>query len=184
MSAAFPVLVVVPAEGAGRGPIGLGQLAGQPYCKPMIWDEMMKLLLYVPEGSAVGGRLKSRLAGVEMLSSVKECWNYGQLLAMCSTPDPLPETVVLMAESSADLESFAAIRGRLEQVYFILVLPDASEDTIACGHRLRPRFVTYRDSDFHEIEAVLNRLGRGMGKYTSVSVARQPASCVSGGVRL
>lgn len=40
----------------------------------------------------------------------------------------------------------------------ILVLPDDDIETISQGHALRPRFVTYVESDFIDISAVLGKM--------------------------
>jgi hypothetical protein len=66
--------------------------------------------------------------------------------------------VILQVAPRQELGTFVVFRSRLEQVFFILVLPDANEETVARGHRLRPRFIAYEDSDFSEVVAVLNRL--------------------------
>jgi hypothetical protein len=87
-----------------------------------------------------------------------DCWSMGELIRLFQTPDPLPEAVVVLVADKEDLQRLLPFRFRLEQVFFILILPDAEEETIACGHQLRPRFIAYQDSDFNEIEAVLERL--------------------------
>lgn len=118
----------------------------------------MNVLLFTAEHTESGKRLKDSIKVVDNLESLTDCWNMRELLRHFQTPDPLPETVVLQATSQQDLQCLAPFRFRLEQVFFILILPDAEAETVASAHQLRPRFIAYQDSDFREIEAVLNRL--------------------------
>lgn len=118
----------------------------------------MNVLLYAAKNTESGERLKQSIATRESLGSLTDCWNLTDLMHHFHTPDPLPETVVLQAASKQELRFFELFRSRLEQVFFILVLPDADAETVACGHQLRPRFIAYQDSDFSEVGAVLDRL--------------------------
>lgn len=118
----------------------------------------MNVLLYAAKHTESGERLKHSIEAVGSLESLIDCWNLSELVAYFQIPDPLPETVVLQAATNKELRAFEAFRFRLEQVFFILVLPDAQAETIAWGHQLRPRFIVYQDSDFSEVGAVLDRL--------------------------
>lgn len=118
----------------------------------------MNVLLYAAKHTDSAARLKHSLQQTESLESLTDCWDMHQLVEVLQTPDPLPEAVILQAESREDLQTFASFRFRLDQVFFILILPNADRETVACGHKLRPRFIAYQDSDFSEIEAVLERI--------------------------
>jgi hypothetical protein len=118
----------------------------------------MNVLLYTDQYTESGERLTHSIKALDNLETLTNCGSMGDLLRHFQTPEPLPETVVLQATRTQDLQRLAPFRFRLEQVFFILILPDAEAETIACGHQLRPRFIAYQDSDFSEIEAVLKRL--------------------------
>lgn len=118
----------------------------------------MNVLLYTDQYTESGERLTHSIKALDNLETLTNCGSMGDLLRHFQTPEPLPETVVLQATCTQDLQRLAPFRFRLEQVFFILILPDAEAATIACGHQLRPRFIAYQDSDFSEIEAVLKRL--------------------------
>lgn len=139
----------------------------------------MNVLLYAAKHSATAVRLKHSLERVELLESLTSCPAMAQLVEVLQTPDPLPEIVILQAESRDDLQAFANFRFRLDQVFFILILPDADPETVACGHRLRPRFIAYQDSDFCEIEAVLARVEARQERHhpeVSLPVCVEPAN--------
>jgi len=127
----------------------------------------MNVLLYAEKHTANGDRLKRSIETLASLEALTGCWNFAELAACLQTPAPLPATVVLQAANREELKAFEAFRFRLEQVFFILVLPDADAETVACGHRLRPRFIAYHDSDFSEVCAVLDRFEARRGRNVS-----------------
>ena len=132
----------------------------------------MNVLLYTDQHSESGERLKYSIKALDRLDTLTDCGSLGDLMRHLQTPEPLPETVVLQASCTRDLQRLAPFRFRLEQVFFILILPDAEAETVACGHQLRPRFIAYQDSDFSEIAAVLKRLqSRGVEVGAPVPVA-------------
>jgi hypothetical protein len=118
----------------------------------------MNVLLYAAKNTESGERLKHSIEAMKSLGTLIDCWNISDLIHHLQTPDPLPEAVVLQAASNHELRILESFRFRLEQVFFILVLPDADSETVARAHQLRPRFIVYQDSDFSEVEAVLGRL--------------------------
>ncbi len=71
--------------------------------------------------------------------------------------DDIPIAVILAA-SDNDLLTILSISHLLYDVRFILVLPDREDPTVAIGHSLRPRFLSYTDSDFREVTAVLGKM--------------------------
>jgi hypothetical protein len=71
--------------------------------------------------------------------------------------DDIPVAVIL-ADSEDDLLTILSISHLLYDVRFILVLPDREDPTVAIGHSLRPRFLSYSDSDFREVTAVLGKM--------------------------
>ena len=71
--------------------------------------------------------------------------------------DDIPVAVIL-ASSEEDLLTILSISHLLFDVRFILILPDREDITVAIGHSLRPRFMSYADSDFREVTAVLGKM--------------------------
>ena len=65
---------------------------------------------------------------------------------------------VLLTASHEDLLDLLLIRDLLADVRIIIVLPDSEDKTIAKGHSLRPRFISYADSDFMDVGAVLSKM--------------------------
>ncbi|MBN1547201.1 MAG: hypothetical protein JW902_11125 [Syntrophaceae bacterium] len=65
---------------------------------------------------------------------------------------------VLLSESKKDLVDILGIKDLLSDVRVVLILPDRAKDTISKGHSLRPRFLSYSDTDYSEVGTVLNKM--------------------------
>jgi hypothetical protein len=70
---------------------------------------------------------------------------------------------LLLASSKEDLLNLLSIRDLLWDMKIILVLPNSDPDTVAKGHMLKPRFLSYCDSDFVDVAAVLSLMIRNLG---------------------
>ena len=65
---------------------------------------------------------------------------------------------VLLANSRKDLLDFISIDNLLSDVRIILIVPDQNQETIALGHSLFPRYLSFADSDFTDVTAVLRKM--------------------------
>ncbi len=63
--------------------------------------------------------------------------------------------IILHAEDKKHVQQFVCLRELLVGHRIIMILPDNQQETLACGHSLRPRFITYADADFLEMASVL-----------------------------
>lgn len=86
--------------------------------------------------------------------------------------DDIPVAVILAATDD-DLLTILSISHLLYDVRFILVLPDREDPTVAIGHSLKPRFLSYTDSDFREVTAVLGKMIGGVYYHRK---AKEPMS--------
>lgn len=66
--------------------------------------------------------------------------------------------LIILISTKDELIDILSFRDLLFGFRLILILPDAAEETVALGHRLRPNFLTYLDSNAKEIEAVLEKM--------------------------
>ena len=69
-----------------------------------------------------------------------------------------PTIAVLLAASHKDFGKILSIRNLLDPVRIILILPDRKKDTVTKGHTLFPRFLTYVNSNFDWVTAVLEKM--------------------------
>lgn len=67
---------------------------------------------------------------------------------------------VLLATKRKDLLKLLSIKDLFDDIKIILILPDSNKDTISLGYKLYPRFVSYADSNFMDVAAVLEKMFR------------------------
>lgn len=118
----------------------------------------MSVIFYAPKEAVDSRRLEGVVEGLvpeEMRNSYE---TIGALTERLRQPREDVGIAVLLAATRETLSEIHAIKDLLEEILIIMVLPDREEDTVARGHALRPRFMTYIDSDFGEIAAVLSKM--------------------------
>lgn len=66
--------------------------------------------------------------------------------------------MVLLITDAEELGRITAMGELILNNRIILVLPDQTQATVAAGHRLYPRFISYLDSDFSDVRSVLQTM--------------------------
>jgi hypothetical protein len=106
----------------------------------------------------LGPKLHTRLpmVGLKTFSSFEALWQ-----DLAQRPE---ESVIaiLAADDRCRLERFRSLLNLCIDVRLVLVLPDHKNETIHLGHRLYPRFISYRDGNFDDLVAVVARMHRVM----------------------
>jgi len=70
-----------------------------------------------------------------------------------------PETIMIIVASSREkLSEVSPLRRILGDFRTIVVVPDQEPATVALAHQLRPRFLTYANSDLGDLVAVLQKM--------------------------
>jgi hypothetical protein len=69
---------------------------------------------------------------------------------------------VILHVGKTRLQSLFSIQKLLEDTSIILILKDKDAETISLGHHLRPRFITFADSDFLDVASVLIKMKEKM----------------------
>jgi hypothetical protein len=65
---------------------------------------------------------------------------------------------VLFPSNLSELARLVALKHLLFDMQIILILPNGQSQTISHGHALRPRFISYADSDFSDVAEVYGKL--------------------------
>ena len=65
---------------------------------------------------------------------------------------------VLLLTCRRELEDLVQYTDLFNDQKIILVLPDHTRETIAMGHALYPRFISYTDGDLRDVASVLRKL--------------------------
>ena len=117
----------------------------------------MNIMLYSTAKDGVGDRFQQ-----EVEESVLEKSEIHRTIEILSRRLRQPTTerriAVLLASNRKELLDLLSIRNLLSDIRIILILPDREEITIALGHGLHPRFISYIDSDFKDVGAVLRKM--------------------------
>ena len=118
----------------------------------------MNILFYIPvaisasEGIHEVVDIAALKAGIEVFRNIED------LSRRLSQPAEGPAIAVLIAGNKEDLINITCISRLLSDLPLILILPDREKNTTAMGYTLNPRFLTYADSNFAEVGAVLEKM--------------------------
>ena len=65
---------------------------------------------------------------------------------------------IIYPHCNDDLTDILTICDLLSDIRVILILPDHHQETVSRGFKLFPRYVSYADSDFSDVGAVLSKM--------------------------
>ncbi len=132
----------------------------------------MNLLIYSRPGDGDGRRITEKIKiefaeeKIEILDSIKD------LAGRLQEPKILPRVAVLHASTREELLDLVSFADLLQDMRIVLILPDRDPETVARGHRLRPRFLSDREGDFSEVAVILKRLLRQTAKGLRLETAK------------
>jgi hypothetical protein len=115
----------------------------------------MNLFFYSTE---TGGQLQRLVEALVPEEKVEVYRTIRRLSERFYLPRHSMSVAVLHARSKRELVDIVSLGHLFDDVRIILILPDRKEETIALGHRLRPRFLTFGDDDFTEVLGVLGKM--------------------------
>lgn len=118
----------------------------------------MKMLLYLPHEDGVGTKLLGIIEGLAVNGKIEIYRSIDSLVQRLRKPTFDMDISILIAVNKKQLSDLLFIKEEFRDIKIILILPDRESDTISRGHKLYPRFVSYIDSDFKEVGAVLEKM--------------------------
>jgi hypothetical protein len=118
----------------------------------------MEVLVYSKTERKHALRLMSAIEKVVPNKMIHTCRSVQSLSLRLCQPGPPPEVTVLLATTRRELCEILTIQALLTDLRLILLIPDKREDTVAKGHSLYPRFLSYSDGDFADVSAVLRKM--------------------------
>jgi hypothetical protein len=116
------------------------------------------VIFYSAKGEKAGERLLKIIKTVVPEEDTAICRDINALSNTLHQPRTGEAISILYTSDSSELPDILSLRELLWEMKLILVLPDNNADTVAKGHSLRPRFLSYSDGNFNDIEAVLKRM--------------------------
>ena len=122
---------------------------------------MIELLIFIhPEAGNDGQQLKMKVETTfpgftpTVLQSIPALKNH--LMQPC--PYEKLEVFVLLADTLPRLFELNALNEWFEGKRLILILPDSDSRTLAAGHRLRPRFISFKQESYEYVCSVIGRM--------------------------
>lgn len=120
----------------------------------------MKILYYGTKNNGAGKRLQKAIDPVVPMKEIevyRDIKELGKRLRLSTSDISIS---VFCAENKIELFELLLIKELLLKLRIILILPDGDKQTITLAHTLYPRFLTYSDSSFEDVTAVLNKMIR------------------------
>ncbi len=118
----------------------------------------MNLFFYSTETGGTGGQLQRLVETLAPEEKVEVYRSIGSLSKRLYLPRNTMSIAVLHARSKRELLDIVSLGYLFHDVRVILILPDRKDETIALGHRLRPRFLTFSNSDLTGVSGVLRKM--------------------------
>jgi hypothetical protein len=118
----------------------------------------MALIVYIPSENELERRF---LALLEMAIPDKRfeiCHSIDELSAKLEMPLFDVKVAILFAVTRKEITQILALGDWMADVKSILVLSDGDKDTMAMAHKLRPRYVTWVNSDPIDLVTVARRM--------------------------
>ena len=118
----------------------------------------MGLICYMAEKHSAYRQFVNALEDLRTEAAIEMHTSFDSLSKRFSTPFRKANIFVLVAADRKELEKIVALRPYLLDMPVVLILPDWEKSTFKEGHALYPRFVTYLESNFDDVTAVLKKM--------------------------
>ncbi len=122
----------------------------------------MNIIFFLSVANEQGERLERVIELFFLKRRIERCRDLDALGKKLHEPYNYKDVVLLSPASKEELSRLLALQDLLSDMRIILVLPDRDDETVAMGHRLRPRMVSYSDGDYLDVAAVLTRMNEKM----------------------
>src|SRR4030042_383843 len=118
--------------------------------------QTMEVILYAPDSEQSG--VRERIGSLIPQRRVRVYRTLEGLSERLHRPID-PETVLIIVTYSREkLSEVSPLRHVLGDVRTVVVVPDQEPTTVALAHQSRPRFLTYANSNFDDLAAVLQKM--------------------------
>lgn len=119
----------------------------------------MKVLLYCPQTSdGIGNRVEEVICRLISREEIEVVDSFEDLLARLRRRIGDLSLAILLAPTLDHFRRVLTLEDYLEDTRSILILPNRKPQTMAEALRLRPRFLTFTDSDFSDLIEVIGRM--------------------------
>lgn len=126
----------------------------------LMGESSMIVLLYASHWEEPAERLQRLIQSSFPVEGIEIYRTLSSFQHRLQNPPDLPFIIVLLAGEHHEVFDFRAIDHLLGGTRLILILPDQTEETLHTAHRLRPRYLTFADSDFSELAQVITKMAQ------------------------
>ena len=130
----------------------------------------MNILLYADDLLEYGMRLREKIEEVTGARKLVFCQEISRLQELLLRKGEKVRIGILCIRDENDMDRLVAMQNLFDGLFIILILPCIDDGIIAKGHKLKPRFFSYADSEFDEVATVLKHLRRMAGKNKFLQV--------------
>ncbi len=116
------------------------------------------ILLYFDPAHKTGLKLKSMVETIVLKEYITIVQDLEQLICILRQPLNGIATAIILAGSEKELLDLITFRDLLLRIPVILILPNQKKETITKGHTLRPRYLTYTDSNLSDVRDVFKKI--------------------------
>lgn len=117
-----------------------------------------------------GTRLLKAVEGSVPRRRLEIYGNIEGLTTRLRAPEGSAVVAILLVLTEEELCRIVGISRLLSDLRLILILPNRDDDTVALGHMLHPRFLSYVDTDFRDVGAVLSKMMSGMSHRSRIYI--------------
>ncbi|HDZ24288.1 MAG TPA: hypothetical protein ENH70_07080 [Desulfobacteraceae bacterium] len=118
----------------------------------------MSILFYAAENGTTLERLRDLIGDLLSESRTEFIATPDKLEKRLREPRGEIDLALLLTPSREGFLELLSLHDFFNDIRIILILPDRRPDTIKKAHSLRPRFITYADSDFRDVLGVLKKM--------------------------
>lgn len=121
---------------------------------------LMSLLVYLSKLNGTAKRIRDMVDVLDWKGPVELFYSFKQFEVRLRVPTGEEDVGLLFFSTPESLNEVIHSRSLVSNLRLIVILPDRETETVAQGHLLRPRFLTYRDTDFSDVAMVLQKMGK------------------------
>lgn len=118
----------------------------------------MNLFFYADAKSAAAEQFEEQLLSRNILEPMAVLPAGSRLNSHHSLKLRSGDVMILFASTNKEFEDLLSIHDKFEQFRIILVLPNRETEIVAVSHMLKPRFITFVDSNVADLEQVVTRI--------------------------
>jgi hypothetical protein len=117
------------------------------------------LILYFSEEAAGPGRQLQEVLNNTLPDVRLELFtDFEELVMGLKRPEAEPAVIVLVISNLTEMEAFLILRPALQKAEVILVLPDASRETVGLAQRLNPYYISLVGENFVDLATVIDEI--------------------------